>query len=137
LGARKVSFAELLGKADYISIHVPLKPDTHHLFNAEAFQKMKSSAFLINTARGPIIHEAELVDALKAGEIAGAALDVYEFEPQMIQGLADLENAVTAPHVASATPSARNGMSELAARNLLAMLRGSPGPSCLNPEVFD
>jgi glyoxylate reductase len=136
LGACKVSFEELLKQADFISIHVPLKPDTHHLFNAQAFQNMKPSAFLINTARGPIIHEAELVDALKQGDIAGAALDVYEFEPNMVSGLAELENAVTVPHLGSATPSARDGMSALAARNLLAMLQGKPGPSCLNPEVF-
>jgi glyoxylate reductase len=136
VGARRVALAELLMKSDFISIHVPLTPETHHMFNADTFEKMKSTAYLINTARGPIIHEAELVEALTNGKIAGAALDVYEFEPKMVAGLAELENAVTVPHVGSATPSAREGMSELAARNLIAMLQGAPGPSCLNPEVF-
>jgi glyoxylate reductase len=134
--ARRVEFDELLAESDFISIHTPLLPETRHLFNAAAFRKMKATAFLINTARGPVVDEAELVDALKNKEIAGAALDVYEFEPKMAQGLAALKNAVTTPHTASATPAARIGMATLAAKNLLAMLAGKPGPTCLNPEVF-
>jgi len=136
LGAERVEFDALLAQADFISIHVPLLPETRHLFNARAFEKMKPSAYLINTSRGPVINEADLVAALQAGKIAGAALDVYEFEPKMIRGLAALENAVTTPHVSSATATARDGMATLAARNLLNMLAGKPGPTCLNPEIF-
>ena len=136
LGARQVDFAELLRESDFISIHTPLLPETRHLFDADAFRQMKPSACLINTARGPVIHEADLVKALRDGVIAGAGLDVYEFEPKMAEGLAELDNAVTTPHTASATPHARVGMAVLAAENLLAMLEGKPGPTCLNPEVF-
>jgi glyoxylate reductase len=136
LGARRVELPELLEKSDFISIHVPLLPQTRHMFNAETFRQMKPTACLINTSRGPVIKEADLVEALKNKVIAGAAIDVYEFEPKMAEGLGELDNAVTTPHTASATPAAREGMAVLAAQNLLAMLEGKPGPSCLNPEVY-
>ena len=90
LGAKKVSFEELLRESDFVSIHVPLMPSTRHLFNAKVFAMMKPTAYLINTARGPVINEAELVEALRKNVIAGAALDVYEFEPKMVPGLAEL-----------------------------------------------
>jgi glyoxylate reductase len=137
LGAKRVEFEELLKESDFISIHVPLLPQTRHLFNADVFKKMKRTAFVINTARGPVIKETDLVEALKNKVIAGAALDVYEFEPKMVEGLAELKNAVTTPHTGSATPNARSAMALLAARNLLAMLEDKPGPTCLNPQVFD
>ena len=137
LGARRVSFQELLGSSDYISIHVPLLPETRHLFGRDEFRRMKSTAYLINTARGPIIHEAELVDALKDGIIAGAGLDVYEFEPDMARGLAELDNVVCTAHTASATRSSRTGMALKAAGNLLAMINGEPAPDCINKEVYD
>ena len=136
LGARRVELPVLLQQSDFISIHVPLLPQTRHMFNAEAFRQMKPTACLINTSRGPVIKEADLVEALKDKVIAGAAIDVYEFEPKMAEGLDKLDNVVTTPHIASATPAAREGMAVLAAQNLLAMLKGKPGPSCLNPEVF-
>jgi len=136
LGARKVSFEELLRESDFVSVHVPLMPATRHLFNAKTLALMKPTAYLINTSRGPVIHEAELVEALRRGVIAGAALDVYEFEPKMVPGLAELPNAVLAPHTASATRSSRSGMSVKAATNLLAMLRGERPPDCLNPEIY-
>jgi glyoxylate reductase len=136
LGARLVSFDELLAESDFISIHAPLTSSTAHLFRAETFAKMKPGAILINTARGPIIKEEDLVGALRARLIAGAGLDVYEFEPQMTAGLADLDNAVLAPHIGSGTTSSREGMALLAARNLLAMLRGERPESCLNPEIY-
>ena len=136
LGARRVEFFELLRKSDFISVHVPLLPETRHMFNAETLAMMKSTAILINTSRGPVIKEADLVQALKNRVIAGAAIDVYEFEPKMAEGLAELDNVVTTPHTASATTDAREGMAVLAAKNLLAMLKGKQGPSCLNPEVF-
>jgi glyoxylate reductase len=136
LAARKVPFEELVRRSDYISVHVPLTPATRHLFRAEVFAIMKPSAYLINTSRGPVIDETELAVALRNNVIAGAALDVYEFEPKLAAGLAELKNVVTAPHTASATKSSRSGMSVKAATNLLAMLRGGRPPDCLNPEIY-
>jgi glyoxylate reductase len=136
LGARKVDFDTLVRESDYVSIHVPLMPSTRHLFNRDVFRKMKPTAYLINTARGPVIDEADLVEALRTGEIAGAGLDVYEYEPAMVDGLAGLKNVVVTPHTASATEDSRNGMAELAARNVLAMLNGTVPETCLNPGVF-
>ncbi len=137
LGARKVGLEELFEESDFISIHVPLRPETRHLFNAASFKKMKKTAYLINTARGPVINEADLVEALRDKEIAGAALDVYEFEPRMAEGLSILDNVVTAAHTGSATESARKNMAILAAQNLLAMLSGKRPPTCLNPEIYE
>lgn len=136
LGAECVDFDRLLAESDFVSIHCPLTPDTRHLFDMDAFRKMKNSAVLVNTARGPVIKEDDLVRALRSGEIAAAGLDVYENEPRMSEGLAALSNAVLLPHVGSATRSSREGMADLAARNLLAMLFGQKPPTCLNPEVL-
>ncbi len=136
VGARFVDFDELLGQSDYVSVHVPLLPGTRHLFNYEAFGKMKRTAYLINTARGPVLDEAALVKALKDGLIAGAGLDVYEREPAMTEGLATLANVVLTPHTASATIASRRGMAMKAATNLLAMLRGQKAPDCLNPGIY-
>lgn len=136
LGARRVSFDQLLEESDFISIHTPLTPTTRHLFRVETFARMKPSAMVINTSRGPIIKEDDLVAALGSRTIAGAGLDVYEREPQMAAGLADLDNVVVLPHIGSATTSSRTGMALLAARNLLAMLRGERPESCLNPEIY-
>lgn len=135
LGARKVDLDTLLAESDYVSVHVPLMPSTRHLFNRETLRKMKPTAYLINTARGPVINEADLVEALRDRVIAGAGLDVYEFEPKMVDGLAALDNVVITPHTASATEDSRNGMAELAARNVLAMLEGRVPETCLNPDV--
>ena len=136
LGAKSVDLDELLAESDFISLHVPLMPMTRHLFDKEAFRKMKRSAIIINTARGPIIKEEDLVEALNTGEIAGAGLDVYEFEPKMVEGLKECRNTVLLPHIGSATKSSRDGMAMLAAENLLAMLRGDRAPTCLNPQVY-
>jgi len=136
LGARLVPFEDLLAQSDFISLHAPLTPRSKHLFNAAAFRRMKDSAILINTGRGPLIKEDDLVDALKIGQIAGAGLDVYEFEPRLAQGLAALPNTVLLPHVGSATTSTRTNMATMAARNLLAMLSGGRPETCLNPEVL-
>lgn len=135
LHARRVEFEELLREADFISVHTPLTPKTRHLFDARAFGRMKPTACLVNTGRGPVIKEDDLVQALKEGRIAGAGLDVYENEPAMAQGLAGLENVVLLPHVGSATQSSRDDMALLAARNLLAMLEGRRAETCLNPQV--
>ncbi|MCP4689177.1 MAG: hypothetical protein GY859_14075, partial [Desulfobacterales bacterium] len=104
------------------------------LIGREELKKMKPSAFLINTARGPVVDEKALIEALESGEIAGAGLDVYENEPQLAPGLTDLENAVLLPHVGSATIETRTAMASMAARNLLAGLRGEKPPNCLNWE---
>ena len=137
LGARLVSFGELAAESDFISIHTPLTPATRHLFRAETLARLKPTAILINTARGPVIKEDDLAAALSSRQIAGAGLDVYEFEPRMAEGLAGLDNAVLTPHIGSATTSSRTGMARLAARNLLAMLRGERPESCLNPEIYE
>lgn len=137
LGAQRVPFDRLVEESDYISVHVPLLPETRHLINTNVLKKMKSTAYLINTSRGPVVNEAELVEALRNKEIAGAALDVYEFEPKMADGLADLDNVVITPHTASATISSRTNMALKAANNLLSMLRGERPPDCVNPEIYD
>ncbi len=119
-----VDLDTLLKESDFVSIHVPMMPETKHLINAEKLKMMKKTAYLINTSRGPIVDEAALVEALKSGEIRGAALDVYEQEPKMAPGLAELPNTVLTPHTASATEETRNAMSELAAKNIIAVLAG-------------
>lgn len=118
-----------LGLADVVSLHVPLTPETHHLIGADELAAMKAEAILVNTSRGPVVDEAALVTALRSGEIAGAGLDVYEHEPDLAPGLADLDNVVLAPHTASATREARTAMSRLAAENVIAALEGTPMPS--------
>jgi glyoxylate reductase len=137
LGARLVDLDTLVTEADFVSIHVPLLPTTRHLFDRDLLARMMPTAYLINTSRGPVVNEADLVEALRTGEIAGAGLDVFEFEPKMAAGLADLDNVVVTPHIASATTESRNGMAELAARNVLAMLADKRPETCLNPEVYD
>lgn len=136
LGARRVDFDELLRESDFISIHTPLRPSTRHLFNADAFSRMKNTAILINTGRGPVIKEDDLVAALRDGEIGGAGLDVYEMEPRMADGLKDCPNTVLLPHIGSATHSTRDNMALLAAENIEAMLAGTKPPTILNPEVL-
>ena len=136
LNARKVSFDELVEQSDYISVHVPLMPETRGLINTAVFKKMKNTAYLINTSRGPVVDEGALVEALRAGEIAGAGLDVFEKEPEMAPGLAALPNVVITPHTASATVQTRDNMALKAAANLIAMLKGEDVPDCVNPEIF-
>lgn len=135
--AEKVDLMQLVQKADFISIHLPLASDTHHLINQENLKKMKKSAVLINTARGPIIDEQALVVALREKWIAAAGMDVYEDEPRMAEGLAELENVVLAPHIGSATVKTRDDMARIAATNLLAVLEGKRPANQVNPEVFD
>jgi glyoxylate reductase len=118
-----------LGRADVVSLHVPLTPETRHLIGTAELEAMKPDAIFVNTARGPVVDEAPLVGALQKREIAGAALDVYEHEPDLAPGLAELDNVVLAPHTASATHEARTAMSRLAADNVIAALEGRPLPS--------
>ncbi|MEB3369772.1 2-hydroxyacid dehydrogenase [Saccharopolyspora mangrovi] len=127
---------ELVRDSDILSVHVPLNEETHHLVNATTFKAMKPSAILINTARGPIVDERALVDALRDGEIAGAGLDVYEREPTVVDGLADLPNTTLLPHLGSATRPVRTTMARLCAANAIAMARGERPPHLVNPEAW-
>lgn len=122
---------EVLAQADVVSIHVPLLPTTRHLINAERLALMKKSAVLINTSRGPIVDELALVEALKAGTIRGAALDVFEFEPKVTPELLTLPNVVVTPHIASATEETRAKMAELVATNIIEVLSGRTAPNAV------
>ena len=135
-----VDYAEmdrLLDESDFVTLHTDLNANTKHLIGAQALKRMKSSAYLINTARGPIVDEKALVAALQAGEIAGAGLDVFENEPAMAPGLAELDNVVIVPHIASASRDTRNKMATVCADNAVAHLRLERAPNCVNPEVYD
>jgi glyoxylate reductase len=120
---------ELLEQADFVSLHVPLTPETRHLIDAAALARMRPTAVLVNTARGPIVDEAALVAALRDGVIAGAALDVFEFEPHVSEELLALENVVLCPHLGSATASTRNAMGMLAVDALRAVLLDGSQPA--------
>ena len=123
------SLQDLLGEADVVTIHVPLSPATHHLIGARELAWMRPTAFLINTARGPLVDEGALVDALKTGLIAGAGLDVYEQEPALHSALAQLKQVVLLPHLGSATVQARVQMGLVCLRNIQAVLDGRPAPN--------
>jgi glyoxylate reductase len=124
LDARRLELEELLATSDVVSVNCPYNAETHHLIDAAALERMKTTAFLVNTARGPIVDESALVDALRAGVIAGAALDVFEHEPEVHPGLLELDNVVLVPHLGSATVETRGAMAELAARNVAEVLAG-------------
>ncbi len=125
LSARYVSFEELLEQSDVVSLHCALNDESRHLFDAAAFARMKPSALLVNTARGPVVDEAALVAALEAGQLAGAGLDVFEHEPQVPQALLAHPRVVVAPHLGSATVEARTAMARMAAEAVLAVLDGA------------
>ncbi|MGE0610047.1 MAG: 2-hydroxyacid dehydrogenase [Pirellulales bacterium] len=138
LGARRVEFDELLARSDFVSVHCDLNDSTRGLFNAATFRQMKPTAVFVNTARGPVVVEADLADALRQGTIFSAGLDVTDPEPPPPDNpLITLPNCIVAPHIASATVSSRNGMAEIAADNLLAGLRGEPLRCWVNPEAAD
>ena len=136
VGAERVSLDTLLNQSDFVSVHVNLDDTTRHLIGARELGLMKPTAYLINSSRGPVIDEVALVEALKGGEIAGAGLDVFEDEPALKPGLAELPNVVIPPHLGSATIGTRTKMATLAARNLVSMLRGEQPPNIVNPEVL-
>jgi glyoxylate reductase len=131
------SLDDLLARADIVSLHVPLAPDTQHLVGARELALMKPGSFLINTSRGPVVDEVALVDALRSGQLGGAGLDVYEREPELAPGLSRLENVVLLPHLGSATVETRNRMAELAALNAIAAVRREPVPHVVNPEALE
>ncbi|MHB1131712.1 MAG: 2-hydroxyacid dehydrogenase [Chloroflexota bacterium] len=136
LGLEFVDLDTLLSQADFVSVHTPLTKETHHLLSTEQFAKMKRSAVVVNTARGPVIDPKALYTALKEGQIWAAGLDVTEPEPiPMDDPLLTLPNCIVVPHIASASIATRTQMAKLAAENILAVLNGKPGPTLLNPEV--
>ena len=134
--ARYVEFDTLLRESDFLSIHTPLTPETKHLISHDALAKMKPSAFLINTSRGPVVDEAALNDALEKKVIAGAGLDVYEREPEVLPGLIPRHNVVLSPHMGSATVETRTKMAVVAATNVANFLSGQRPPTPINPEVL-
>lgn len=136
LGASFVDKPVLLAESDVISIHCPLTEETRHAFGAAEFRTMKRTAILVNTARGPIVNEADLAAALNGGDIWGAGIDVFEKEPAIHPELLKCPNALLLPHVGSATGETRAAMAELAAKNLIACLNGKRPPNCVNPEVL-
>jgi glyoxylate reductase len=137
MGIRHVDMDTLLNESDFVSVHVPLFKETYHLINDAAFAKMKNSAVLVNSARGPIVDPKALYDALSTGQIFAAGLDVTEPEPiTMDDPLLTLENCVIAPHIASGSVETREQMSDVAAENILAGLAGKQGPAIVNPDVF-
>ena len=128
---------DLLARSDFVTLHPRLTPETHHLVDARALGLMKPTAYLVNVARGEVVDERALVHALREGAIAGAALDVFEEEPEMAPGLAELPNVVLAPHIGSASRDTRDRMAVMAADNALHHLRGERAPHVVNPEVYD
>jgi glyoxylate reductase len=136
IGARKVSLEKLLRESDFVSLHLPLTPETRYLINADALHWMKPTAYLINTGRGPLVNESALAIALQSGVIAGAALDVFENEPAVNPELLKLDNVVLTPHTGSATTASRSKMAMMAAENLIAGLAGERPPNLLNTEIW-
>lgn len=134
-GATFLALDDLLKNADFVSLHVPLTPKTKHLLSEREFGLMKTTAILVNTARGPVVDEKALAAALRSGQIWGAGLDVYEREPAVEEGLLDLQNAVLAPHLGSSTFETRANMGMMAADNILRALSGAVPPQCLNHEA--
>jgi glyoxylate reductase len=131
VGAERVDLDRLLAESDVLSVHIPMTPEARHLIGAAQFQVMKPTAILVNTARGPIVDEAALVVALRAGQIAAAGLDVYEDEPRLTPGLAELPNVVLLPHLGSATTTTRSRMAAMAAENVVAVLAGREPPNAV------
>ncbi|MFE4542278.1 2-hydroxyacid dehydrogenase [Arthrobacter sp. NPDC056727] len=133
---RQVPWSELVQRSDFLSLHVPLSEQTMHLVDAGVLRQMKQDAILINTARGPVVDEAALVHALREGVIAGAGLDVFENEPRLASGLAELTNTVLLPHLGSATVPVRAEMARLSALNAIAIAEGRMPPHPVNPEAL-
>ena len=137
VGAERREIGDLIAESDVISLHVPLKPSTRHLIDRAAIDRMKPDAILINTARGPVVDEAALVEALREGRLGGAGLDVYEREPELADGLAELSNVCVLPHLGSATREARGAMARLTAQAVIDVLDGRQPPNLVNPDVWD
>ena len=138
LGCVYVGFDELLDESDFVSVHLPLTPETRHLFGDAAFERMKTTAIFVNTARGAVVDEAALMRALESQAIAGAAVDVAEVEPlPRHDPLLRLPNLLATPHIASASVATRSRMAEMAVDNLLSALAGETPAHCVNPQIID
>jgi len=135
-GLEYVSYDELLAASDFVSVHASLRPETRHLVGERELALMKRSAFLVNTARGPIVDEKALVRALQEKRIAGAGLDVYEREPQVEAALLALPNVVLTPHLGSAVAELRETMAHIVVDNIEAVIAGKRPPNCVNPEIY-
>jgi len=131
-GARYCSIQQLFSESDFISIHCPLNNSTHHLINSANIYQIKKGAYLINTARGQVVEEKALVDALKSGHLAGAGLDVYEFEPQISPEIKSLEQVILLPHIGSATFETRSEMARIAARNVISVIESGKALTPIN-----
>ena len=136
LDLEHVPLDRLLAESDFVSVHAPLRPETVHLVGARELALMKPSAFLINSARGPIVDELALVEALREGRIAGAALDVFEREPEVDEALLGMPNVVLTPHLGSAVVEAREAMANIVVDNIVAFIEGRRPPDCWNPEIY-
>tara|TARA_Y100000310_G_C20695153_1_gene825165 strand:+ start:4491 stop:5471 length:981 start_codon:yes stop_codon:yes gene_type:complete len=134
--AKKTSVQNICKHADFISIHVPLLKSTRHLISSKEFRLMKKTAYLINTARGPVVDEKALFRALKTKQISGAAIDVFEFEPKITKGLEKQQNIILTPHIASATIEARDQMAIIAAKNICAVLKGKKALNLVNNDLY-
>ena len=135
LGARYMEIDELLKESDFVTLHVPLMEETHHLIDTRRLSLMKPSAFLVNASRGPVVDEQALLEALRAKQVAGAALDVFENEPELTPGLADLPNVVLTPHIGSGSWETRTAMADVAVKNIIAALEGRTPPNLVNKPV--
>lgn len=127
---------QLLEEADFVSLNCAYTRETHHVIGTRELARMKPTAYLVNTARGPVVDEKALVDALREGRIAGAALDVFEQEPHVEPGLVELPNVVLTPHLGSAVGELRREMALIVAENISAVLQGRRPPNCFNPEIY-
>lgn len=136
LSAEFTSLDDLLRESDFVTLHVPLMPDTRHLISTAAFEKMKRSAYMINTSRGPVVDETALVSALERRLIAGAALDVYEREPEVNPALISRKDVILAPHLGSASIETRTKMAVMAVTNVVSLFEGQRPPNALNPGAF-
>ncbi len=137
LGVKFASLDDLLNSSDIISLHVPLTDETRHMINESSFEKVKVGSYLVNTARGPIVNETDLVEALKSGKLKGAALDVFDNEPNINPELLALPNVVLTPHIASATDKAREKMGDQAVSAIIDLQKGDKPQNIVNPEVWD
>ncbi len=136
LGVEYQNLDELVSESDFVSIHVALSPQSVHLIGERELRRMRPSAYLVNTARGPIVDEKALVRALKEQRIAGAALDVYEHEPKVEPGLIELRNVVLTPHLGSAALDTRERLARFAVDNVIAVIEGRRPPNLYNPEIY-
>jgi glyoxylate reductase len=135
-GLTYVSYDQLLSESDFVSVHAPLTPETRHLVGERELRLMKPTAFLVNTARGPVVDEKALVRALSEKRVAGAGLDVYENEPRVEPELLSMQNVVLTPHLGSAVKELRESMANVVVDNIMAVLEGKRPPNCWNTDIY-